>query len=89
MKIVDAFCVFLPLDGRCNNNRRRRETKLQVLLLTLELEGVKFRNCVKQQNEDGKKQSQTCILEILKYFEVLSKKKKTNLTSHVTKMTAP
>lgn len=55
MKIVDAFCVFLPLDGRCNNNRRRRETKLQVLLLTLELEGVKFRNCVKQQNEDGKK----------------------------------
>ena len=54
MKIVDAFCVFLPLDGRCNNNRRRRETKLQVLLLTLELEGVKFRNCDKQQNEDGK-----------------------------------
>lgn len=44
MKIVEAFCVFLPLDGRCNNNRRRRETKLQVLLLTLELEGVKFRN---------------------------------------------
>ena len=55
MKIVDAFCVFLPLDGRCNNNRRRCETKSQVLLLTLELEGVKFCNCVKQQNEDEKK----------------------------------
>ena len=26
-----------------------------VLLLTLELEGVKFRNCVKKQNEDEKK----------------------------------
>ena len=57
MKIVDAFCVFLPLDGSCNNNRRRRETKSQVLLLTLELEGVKFRNCVKKQNEDEKKKS--------------------------------
>ena len=54
MKIVDAFCVFLPLGGRCNNNRRRRETKSQVLLLTLELEGVKFRNWVKKQNEDEK-----------------------------------
>ena len=74
MKIVDAFCVFLPLDGRCNNNRRRRETKSQVLLLTLELEGVKFRNCVKKQNEDEKK-NQTSILEIWKYCEVLSKKK--------------
>ena len=89
MKIVEAFCVFLPLDGRCNNNRRRRETKSQLLLFTLELEGVKFRNCVKQQNEDEKKKGQTCILEILKYGKVLSKKKKTNLTSHVTKMTAP
>ena len=88
MKIVDAFCVFLPLDGSCNNNRRRRETKSQVLLLTLELEGVKFRNCVKQQNEHEKK-NQTCILEILKYCEVLSKKKKTNLTPHVIKMSAP
>ena len=57
MKIVDAFCAFLPLDGCCNNNRRRRETKSQVLLFTLELEGVKFRNCVKQQNEDEKKKS--------------------------------
>ena len=75
MKIVDAFCAFLHLDGRCNNNRRRRETKSQVLLFTLELEGVKFRNCVKKQNEDEKK-SQTCILEILKYCEVLSKKKR-------------
>ena len=81
MKIVDAFCAFLPLDGRCNNNRRRRETKSQVLLFTVKLEGVKFRNCVKKQNEDEKK-SQTCILEILKYCEVLSKKKenKFNLT---------
>ena len=81
MKIVDAFCVFLPFDGRCNNNRRRRETKSQVLLLTLELEGVKFRNWVKIQNEDEKK-SQTCILEKLKYCEVLSEKKenKFNLT---------
>ena len=24
--IIDGFCVFLPLDGRCNNNGRRRET---------------------------------------------------------------
>lgn len=54
MKIVDAFCVFLPLDGRCNNNRRRRETKSQVLLLTLELEGVKFRNCVKMNKKKYK-----------------------------------
>ena len=68
MKIVDAFCAFLHLDGRCNNNRRRRETKSQVLLFTLELEGVKFRNCVKQQNEDEKKKSNmyTWNIEILR-----------------------
>ena len=68
MKIVDAFCVFLPLDGRCNNNRRRRETKSQVLLLTLELEGVKCRNWVKIQNEDEKKKSNlyTWNIEILR-----------------------
>ena len=67
MKIVDAFCVFLPLDGSCNNNRRRRETKSQVLLLILELEAVKFRNCVKQQNEHEKKKSNmyTRNIEIL------------------------
>ena len=75
MKIVDAFCVFLPLDGRCNNNRRRCETKSQVLLLTLELEGVKFCNCVKQQNEDEKKSNiYTWNMEILR-GAVLKKKK--------------
>ena len=74
--------VTIIIDDGVKQNRKL------LLLLTLELEGVKFRKCVKQQNEDEKK-SQTCILEILKYCEVLSKKKKTNLTSHVIKMSAP
>ena len=52
MNIFDAFCFFLPLGGPYNNYRRRRETKSQVLFWTLELEGVKSRKCVKQQNED-------------------------------------
>ena len=73
--------VTIIIDDGVKQNRKL------LLLLTLELEGVKFRKCVKQQNEDEKK-SQTCILEILKYCEVLSKKKKTNLTSHVIKMSA-
>lgn len=76
MKIVDAFCVFLPLDGRCNNNRRRRETKLQVLLLTLELEGVKFRNCVKQQNEDEKNKVKHVYLKYWNISRCCLKKRK-------------
>ena len=59
-----------------------------VLLLTLELEGVKFRNCVKKQNEDEKEVK----LVYLKYWNIARccpKIKKTNLTSHVTKMSAP
>ena len=57
MNIFDAFCFFLPLDGPYNNYRRRRETKSQVLIGTLELEGVKLRKCVKNQNKDEKKNS--------------------------------
>ena len=53
----DAFCLFLlPLDGRYIDDRQQSGTKSQVWLWILELkEGVKFHNCVKQQNEDEKK----------------------------------
>ena len=57
MNIFNAFCFFVHLDGPYNNYRRRRETKSQVLLWTLELEGVKLRKCVKNQNKDEKKNS--------------------------------
>ena len=53
----DTFCLFLlPLDGRYINDRQQSGTKSQVWLWTLELkEGVKFHKCVKEQNEDEKK----------------------------------
>lgn len=47
-----SFCLWMEvaiiIDDGVKQNRK-------VLLLTLELEGVKFRNCVKQQNEHEKK----------------------------------
>ena len=55
MNIFDAFCFFLPLDEPYNNYRRRRETKSQVLLRTLKLEGIKSRKCAKRQNVDDRK----------------------------------
>ena len=55
MNIFVAFCFFPLLDGACNKNRRKRETKSQILHWTLRLEGAQLRKCVKQQNEDEKK----------------------------------
>ena len=55
MNIFDAFCFFLPLDEPYSNYRRRRETKSQVLLRTLKLEGIKSRKCAKRQNVDDRK----------------------------------
>ena len=55
MNIYVAFSFFLLLDEAFNKNRRRRETKSQILYWTLRLEGAQLRNCVKQQNEDEKK----------------------------------
>ena len=52
MNIFVAFCFFLLLDGAWNKNRRRRETKSQIYI---EPEGAQLRKCVKQQNEDEKK----------------------------------
>ena len=49
------------MDGPYNNYRRRRETKSQVLLWTLELEGAKLRKCVKNQNKDEKEKFNACI----------------------------
>ena len=43
--------VTIIIDDGVKQNRKL------LLLLTLELEGVKFRKCVKQQNEDEKKKS--------------------------------
>ena len=55
MNIFIAFCFFLLLDGACDKNRRRRETKSQILNWTLGLEGAQLRKCVQQQSEDEKK----------------------------------
>ena len=55
MNIFVSFCFFLLLDGACNKNKRRRETKSQILHWTLELEGAQRRKCVQQQNEYEKK----------------------------------